>query len=308
MAQLSNRSILSLLLILSISFAMAQSTNRADNSLDYKDRESHENFRKRRKAVAAWQINQLKKGALIVRLKTNQMAIDALLKSGDEVGAEKLRIEQAGINTSMIKAFKDHYRFSKLYFMYSGASDSLLKGVKAGIFIDSTLNVNPSIRITEEFYLIAESDFVYSSSIGFVPESAAPKVTEHGTPSSFEYPIVFKNKYGHQLKEPFPVNTEKFVMVEKEPTVVLTLNGVPVTYNVFTINKPTNPAEPKETERHKYIYKGQEIVPTIPRDRTYRVLAEHVIAINSELQRFYHNSMGFSEHSKNYHESKPFFY
>ena len=296
MAQLLNRSVLSILLALSVSFGTAQSTPGEANSMDYKDRKSHENFRKRRKAVAAWQINQLKNGALVVRLKTNQMSINALQKSGQDLQAEKLRIEQAAININMIKAFTTYYKFSKVYFIYSGSSDSLLKGVRSGIFLDSNLKVNPSIRIAEDFYLIAESDFVYNSSIGFVPESAAPRVTEHGTPSSYEYPIVMKNKFGHQLKAPFPVNTDKFVIAEKDPSVVIRINGSPVTFDIYSNSKPrgNRSSVQNDTEHYKYMYNGQEIKPSIPRDRTYNILAEHVQDIDSQLRRFYQANSGFS--------------
>src|SRR5687768_11119873 len=50
---------------------------------DYKDPKQHEKFYKRRNVIGAWQINKLKQGALVVRLKTNKMAIDELKKAGN---------------------------------------------------------------------------------------------------------------------------------------------------------------------------------------------------------------------------------
>jgi hypothetical protein len=57
--------------------------------------------------------------------------------------------------------------------------------------------------MTEKFYLLAEKDFIYNSSIGFVKEDTAKYVKENGD-RSIEVAVVLKNKYGHQLKKPFP--------------------------------------------------------------------------------------------------------
>ena len=52
------------------------------NQKDYKNPDQFSHYNKRRKAVSKWQINQLKTGALMVRLKTNDKAIAYLKKEG----------------------------------------------------------------------------------------------------------------------------------------------------------------------------------------------------------------------------------
>ncbi|HRD37790.1 MAG TPA: hypothetical protein PLC65_04095, partial [Bacteroidia bacterium] len=52
------------------------------NPPDYKDNSQFEHFYKRRTAISKWQINQLKNGALVVRLHNNKKLIESLRKMG----------------------------------------------------------------------------------------------------------------------------------------------------------------------------------------------------------------------------------
>jgi len=57
---------------------------------EYKDSKQFENFYKRRNAIGKWQINQLKNGALLVRLQTNKTLIEGLKKMGKaDLAAQK---------------------------------------------------------------------------------------------------------------------------------------------------------------------------------------------------------------------------
>ncbi len=174
------------------------------NRDDYKDKNQFEKFQKRRKIIGGWQINQLKTGALIVKLKTNRTLINELTKAGNIDLAEKKRLEMFITNKNIVSAYRDNLNFCKVYFIFSSSSDSLLNGTKNGIFLDSNLNVDPYIELKEKFYLIAEKDNVYNSSIGFVAEDSAKFVKEHGNASGQLVDIVVKNRFGHQLKKPFP--------------------------------------------------------------------------------------------------------
>ena len=42
------------------------------NEKDYKDKQQFDHYWRKRRAVGAWQINQLKKGALVIKLRTNK--------------------------------------------------------------------------------------------------------------------------------------------------------------------------------------------------------------------------------------------
>lgn len=196
--------IIIVLLILVNSDLFSQDKNASVyNPPDYKDNAQFHRFYKRRTAIAKWQINQLKNGALLVRLKTNQKQIEGLKKMGKADLATQLEYETMAINKNIILAFTKYYTFSKVYFFYSQSSDSLLNGKRKGIFIDSNMVVNPEIELKEKFYLLAEKDDVYNSSIGFVKEDTARFVKEMGNAST-EAAMVIKNKFGHQLKDPFP--------------------------------------------------------------------------------------------------------
>jgi hypothetical protein len=304
MAQWLNKFIVAALCLMFTLAGWCQPATGGYSTDDYKDPKSHEKFRKRRITVAAWQINQLKRGALVVRLPTDQLLINELKKRGEEEQAEKARIEQAAENINMIRAFRDHYRFSKVYFMSSNNSDSLMKGARTGIFLDTNLKPNPAIRMTENFYLIAESDFVYNSSIGFVREDSAQYMVERGNPSSIEMPVVIKNKFGHQLKNPFPYTTGRFVFAKNVPTTEIYLEGKPV---IFEINNGSGRSRGGE-KNSGYTYNGKQLQLSIPKSMTYEVLSQFVQELNAELERFYAGNSGFSENNKNYEDSKPFFY
>lgn len=161
-------------------------------------------FRQRRILLANWQINQLAdSGALIVRLKSNRKAIE-LLKSKQQLKTAR-EIEQTTFleNKKIVSAFARKYKFSKLYFLYDYSSDSLLKGFRKGFFLDTNLNRNTDIELKENFYLIAERGSLVESHLGLIPDSLATKVSESG-PTSKDVAIIVKNKYGFQLKHPFP--------------------------------------------------------------------------------------------------------
>lgn len=216
---------------------------------DYKDNSQFSHFLKRRNAVSKWQINQLKNGALMVRLHTNKTLIEGLRKMGKADLATQKEHEMMAINKNIVLAFSKNYTFSKVYFFFSQFSDTLLNGARSGIFLDTNLTIDPSIIMHEKFYLIAERDDIYNSSIGYVKEDTARFVKEVGN-SSREAAIIIKNKYGHQLKEPFPFYIINKSTVTGTPVVYIKLNGasIPVTVekkyrierycaNVSTLNK-----------------------------------------------------------------------
>lgn len=181
---------------------------------DYKNREQHKKFYKRRHTISEWQINKLKEGALIVKLKTNQLAIDALIKQGKQDLALKKKLEMFAINKTIMLAFKDNYNFSKLYFMFSNYSDSLLNGKRTNLFLDTNLKIDPTLELKENYYLVIEKDFIYNSSIGFVKEDSAKFVRESGNPE-IDVAFVIKNKFGFQLHRPFPFFIEYYSMYSK---------------------------------------------------------------------------------------------
>ncbi|MGZ4094902.1 MAG: hypothetical protein ACXVNQ_00905 [Bacteroidia bacterium] len=293
MAPMLNKIIATLFVFYSITgLAQNQTTdNNKDvhNPNDYKDPVQFEKFGKRKNTIAAWQINQLKEGALVVRLKTNQKLFDALTTQGNNNMALEKEKEQYVINRNTYAAYKDYFKFCKVYFIYSNSSDTLMNGARTGIFLDSNLKVDPSITMNEKYYLLAERDYGYNSSIGFVKEDSARKVVETGNPVK-EMAIVLKNKYGHQLKGPFPyeIKEKNFMDATYDiPMNVNKSNDGSVTFD-YTVNK-TYLADLKEKDKGKKITQkttGNSIAK-IKKQYTYEKLAESVDSLNDELNRFY---------------------
>jgi hypothetical protein len=164
-----------LFFLLFISFGVfSQNTaNDVFRPQEYKDQEQFKNFYSRRNEIGKWQINQLKNGALLVRLHTNKNVIESLKKMGKADLATRKELELMAVNKNIVMAFTRFYKFSKVYFFFSDRSDTLLKGARSGIFLDTNLVIDPKIEMKENFYLLAEQDDAYNSSIGFVKEDTA---------------------------------------------------------------------------------------------------------------------------------------
>ncbi len=175
-----------------------------------------ENFAKKRKLVSHWQIYQLRdSGALVVRLKSNKKVIALLQKNNNTVEAKKIEKETLQKNKTILDAFMQYYTFSKVYFIYDYSSDSLRKNSSGKFFLNKNLERDTGIILKEKFYLIAENDNLVTSTIGMIPDSLAPYAVEKGSESK-NMAIVIKNKYGHQLKAPFPFFVRNFYVSKKD--------------------------------------------------------------------------------------------
>lgn len=268
---------------------------------DYKDPEQFERYNRRRKLISAWQIKNLKTGALVVKLKTNKYLIEALQKEGRDELAQQKKMEMLGINKNVSKAFRNEYKFSKIYFIYSYNSDTLLKGARTSIFLDSNLVVDPTITMTESYYLICEPDYIYNSSIGFVPEDSARFQTERGTPT-LESPIVIKNKYGHQLKKPFPFNSYyigfSLATAKVEALEYVNVSGESVPFYINGSKSDKNSID--------YKYKGKYLHLSLPKTYSYTIMSNLVYELNANLDRFFEESR--MPNIEKFPEIKPFLY
>lgn len=168
-----------------------------------KNDSTYRNFYDNRFKVAKAQINLLKNGALLVRLKTNANTINRLKNAGNIDLATQVERETQMENLLIMKAYRQEFTFCPVYFFYSDKSDSVKHQKLSGIFLDSNLVVNPSIVCNASFYLIAEQGSIYESSLGLVPLSQAGNAVEKGT-STKEVAIVVKNRFFIQLHKPFP--------------------------------------------------------------------------------------------------------
>lgn len=277
----------------------------SQNEREYKDSQQFKNFRKRSQAVTTFQIRELKKGALVVRLKTNQLLVNALLKSGDTILANEKQLEMAGTNVNLMKAFLNAYDFSKVYFIYPGSSDSLIKGARSNIFLDTNLRISPAILMNESFYLLAEKDYAYNSSIGFVKEDTAKFIKEEGYGVK-EMAVVVKNKYGHQLKKPFPYFAAYRPDIKIEPVYVsmISINGTPIPFNIGGFGKS---AIRNSQNDATFMYQGKRLTTHIPKYLTYQRLSISIGNFNEELKLCY-KKYGNRDTEKMNEEVKSFLY
>ena len=210
------KNILIVLILLSTSlFGQEDEGVKSPKYKDYKSDTSFSNFRHLRYDVAYAQINLLKKGALLVRLKTNNRAISKLTSAGNVEVAKNLKTETALENKIIMNAYKKGFTFCPVYFFYSESSDSVRKNNLTGIFIDSLLETNPNIVCNAAFFLVAEQGGLYNSSLGIVEESLGRKAVEQGSYAR-EAAVVVKNKYFIQLHEPFPYFQIKNVALDTD--------------------------------------------------------------------------------------------
>ena len=126
-------------------------------------------------------IVMLKGGALLVRLKTSELKINALKSKGMLKEAELIRVGQESTNKQIVEAFWKEFHFCKVYFFYSNNSEK----IKSGNYNGCLMNVNMEIdsSFTGQNYLTGEFD-----------ESETAGIDA----------FVLKDKNYDQLKSPFP--------------------------------------------------------------------------------------------------------
>lgn len=269
------------------------------NYSDYKSQSDHQKFFKTRRAVANCQIEKLNKGALVVILKDNQLLINGLIKSNNQVLAQQKFLTQFVINKNILMSFKRAYNFSKVYFIYSSSIDSLSKGARKNIFLDTTLTVNSEIELKENDYFLCFRDYIYNSSIGFVKEDSAKFVSENGNAGGTEY-FVIKNRYGHQLKKPFPFYNDgiknmysgikgKVFEFQTSFESQLTLKGTNYFVNSNYLNELKEIKEGKR-KPFKFINNANAQSIKLSKDLLFEILLSSVESLNEDLKLFYMES------------------
>ena len=178
---------------------------------------SNSNKTKNSRVYARNAINNLKTGVLIVRLKSKQNAIDALLKTGRTKKAQKLKEEIDHYNKKVIISFKQHYTFSEVYFFYSKNTQSVKEKNFDSIFLNEKLEEDSSIVLNPEhdFYMIGDFDNVrtltdegeYSNQSSLISEA-----------------FVIKDSDFDQMPRPFPL-------------FVRTANKGLITYQIIKLNE-----------------------------------------------------------------------
>lgn len=159
-------------------------------------------------------LDQLHNGFLLVRLSNKTESINALRKGGNHEDAEELEREQRKKNLEIVKAFKQAYTFSPVYFIWTDSSHLILENEKPSAFplLNENLEVDKNITAPDDTYLVG--DFSRTSSENTVT------VGNDGTPrTNMEFPaFVVRNRQLVQIAEPFPYYVRTFEQVPGEQT------------------------------------------------------------------------------------------
>ena len=101
-------------------------------------------------------IVHLKKGALLVQLLSKQSTIDAYIKKGYPSIAEDIKQKQLRDNLKIMAAFKESFRFCKVYFFLSEQIDALEENrINDVVFVNAEGLNDPEIDMSESFYMTA---------------------------------------------------------------------------------------------------------------------------------------------------------
>lgn len=156
------------------------------------------NFYKKQSSetYSKFSIAKLKSGILLVRLKTREKGIDALLKNGQKRKAEKYRKEVYEDNLSVINAFKKNYNFSDVYFFYSSNSEDVRNKNFKGVFLNENLEKDENIVLdpSKTFYMILD--------IGAVKIPGDDETRHYA--NAISRALVVKDRDFEQLYRPFP--------------------------------------------------------------------------------------------------------
>jgi hypothetical protein len=172
------------------------------------------NFRKQLHASTKEQIDQLKNGALLVRLKTKTTTINALRKAGANARAEEIQRQQTEFNLNVIAAFRKNFNFCPIYFFYSDDSDNIRKKQFDQVtFLNDSLHADQAIKfngkefLTADFGTVEQDTAKYFSHNSYEPDGnfSVKKEDHYNGGPSFSYEgLIIRNDKFIQLRHPFP--------------------------------------------------------------------------------------------------------
>ena len=183
------------------------------------------NYHKVYKSLAREEINQLKNGALIVRLKTMKNSIEALKKIKKVEQALDLELKQKKFNLSVISAFKNNFNFCPTYFFFSDSSNNVRdKKFENVIFLDDSLHSDTSIKfiyksfLTAEFDIIDQDTTIFSTHFGsqYNAQSGTDIKNYYGGPNLNFNALIIKSDVFIQLRQPFPYYVKTYDLYPKK--------------------------------------------------------------------------------------------
>ncbi len=171
-------------------------------------------FHKQLQARTKEQINELKTGALLVRLQTRKLAINALKKSGLNKEADRIERKQKELNIKIVAAFKAEFTFCPTYIFYSDYSQNVMdRQFDKVSFLTDSLRVDSTIKFTKRNFLTAE--------FGIIEPDTAKHISG-GEHMGFDA-LLIKSDQFIQLRRPFPyyVRTLDLLPTKRNPNQVV---------------------------------------------------------------------------------------
>lgn len=189
-------------------------------------------YRRLKRLHAIEDIEAMKRGNILVRLKTSQPKIDALKKVGKTEKAEHTAKLQREENLEIVKAFREEFNFTDVYFFYSNQSERVKNNDLKSIFLSDNLELDTSINADESkaIYVIElaniepDTNQVFSEYrdqiSGSFEQQRVP--TYHGSPNHSFKGFVVKTQRFEQLLRPFPYYS-RFILpsIKKHPEQLL---------------------------------------------------------------------------------------
>lgn len=133
--------------------------------------------------LGAEQIEFIKQHGLFIRLRTNDMAIEALDKAGRKADSEALVKKQNEIDDRVLKAFKQQFTFTKVYYFYSRDLEEFKKGHFSNLY---NLDGTKATYNAKDFFMldpyVAQIKSMNSNSTGFTLLTSDAKMAEYPMP------------------------------------------------------------------------------------------------------------------------------
>jgi len=145
-------------------------------------------------SIAYSHIQKLKNSVLLVRLRTNHIAIQSLLDQKRIKDAEYLLRKAEEENLSIMRAFNTVFTFCDVHFFLSESSEDVLWRDFEGVFVDEELRAKKGSPI-EEY------DPFYTLEVGNIYFQTFSETFEG---------IAVMDEHFKQLKKPFPYYVRKF--------------------------------------------------------------------------------------------------
>ncbi|MFT4662738.1 MAG: hypothetical protein ACI8XB_003031 [Patiriisocius sp.] len=165
------------------------------------------------------QINNLKNGSLLIRLKTSKKSISGLKKMGKDAAAQKVENDQRSANMEIISTFRENFDFCPVHFFFSDFSQEVKdKQFEKVVFLndslqpDSTTLSDPDNYLIAEFGTIEQDTAIYIDGYHLKRENGkVKKQTNYYGGADMRFgALIIKSDQFIQLKRPFPFYIRTF--------------------------------------------------------------------------------------------------